>query len=312
MLIVFLVLVLITAPLASSQDLYRSDYTLSVQVEFVALPVSVVNRDGHPVTGLKQENFKVYEDRVLQDIALFKQEDVPVSVGLVIDTSGSMRYKQDSVHAAALRFVEESNSQDETFVVSFSDQPNIQQEFTSDRQMLGLSMDRLVPEGNTALYDAVLFAARHLDDGVHHKKALLIVSDGEDNKSRYQLDEVLEELRESKITIYTVGLMSLDMGLTDMWPLKSKAKKALENLAQVTGGRAFFPKTLSEVDGICRRIALDLRNQYTIGYRPSNDKLDGTWRKVKVQVNPPKHVAKVRVHTKQGYYAPSVRKLSTR
>jgi Ca-activated chloride channel family protein len=295
------------APLSSAQAPYPTDYTLNVQVEFVALPVSVVNKEGHPVTGLSQEHFKVYEDRVMQDIALFKQEDAPLSVGLVIDSSGSMREKQDRVRTAALTFVQESNPQDETFVVSFSDRPRLEQDFTSNGDNLDRSMTGMVSEGSTALYDAVVFAARRLEKGLHEKKVLLVVSDGQDNKSRYRLDEVLETIRESKIILYTVGLMGSDATSTDSWPFKSKARKALEQLAKVTGGRTFFPKSINDVDEVCRRIARDLRSQYTLGYRPSNGRLDGSWRNVKVQVNPPKGTSKVRVHTKQGYYAPSAR-----
>jgi Ca-activated chloride channel homolog len=303
-----LVSILVAVPLSSAQRPVVTDYTLNVDVELVQLPISVVDKEGYPVRGLRREHFKIYEDRVMQDIAVFKQEDVPVSVGLVLDSSGSMRDEKDRLRTAALTFVEESNPEDETFIVSFSDRPGLEQDFTSDPRVLGVSLDRMVAHGNTSLYDAVLFAASHMEKGVQDKKALVLVSDGQDNRSRYKLDEVLEELRESKIILYTVGLMTPEMRFLENWPFKVKARKALEKFAQVTGGRAFFPKSIDEVNEICRNIARDLRSQYTIGYKPSNDKLDGSWRKVTVQVSPPRGTSKVRVHTKQGYYAPTARK----
>jgi Ca-activated chloride channel homolog len=308
MLRLLVVSILVAAPLSSAQSPIVTDYTLNVDVEFVQLPISVVNKDGYPIRGLLQEHFRIYEDRVLQDIALFKQEDVPLSVGLVLDSSGSMRDEKDRLRTAALTFVRESNREDETFIVGFSDRPSLEQDFTNNHQALAESLDRMVAHGSTSLYDAVLFAANHMENSFHDKKALIVVSDGEDNRSRYELEEVLEELKESKIIVYTVGLMSPDIRMMDTWVFKGRAKKALEKFATVTGGRAFFPKSMIDVDEICRNIARDIRNQYTVGYRPSNDKLDGSWRKVTVQVNPPKGTAKVRVHTKQGYYAPSTAK----
>jgi Ca-activated chloride channel family protein len=293
------------AMLALPQAVQNMDYTVSVSVELVQLPVSVVDKKGNPVRGLKPEHFSIYEDKVLQDISLFKQEDVPLSVGLVIDASSSMREKQDRVNTAALTFVRESNPEDETFIVSFADEATLEQDFTSDPGELSRSLSRIPTFGNTALYDAVQLAAKHLEKGVHEKKVLVVISDGEDNKSRQKLAEVLQKLRESKVSVYTVGLLSDDAGMWNAGPLLAMAKKALKQFAEVTGGRAFFLKDLQSVDESCRRIAHDLRNQYTIGYRPSNDKLDGSWRKITVQVNPPKGTSKVKVRAKQGYYAPA-------
>jgi len=291
--------------LLSAQSSQSPDYTLRVQVELVQLPVSVIDEKGHPVRGLPQHYFKIYEDRVQQDISFFKQEDVPVSIGLVIDASSSMFDKQDRTNAAALTFVRESNPEDETFVVSFGDQPHLEQDFTRSIRRLNRSLNRIAPRGNTALFDAVQFAARHLERGTHEKKVLVVVSDGEDNKSRLKLRDVLEEIRESKIILYSVGLLSSEAALINNGPFKGKAKKALQDFSEVTGGRAFFPKSLNDVDEVCRTIAHDIRNQYAIGYRPSNDKMDGTWRTVNVQVQIPKGKPKVRVHTKKGYYSPN-------
>jgi Ca-activated chloride channel family protein len=293
--------------LSSAQSLDDHDYRLSVNVELVQLPVSVLDKKGFPVRGLQQEHFVVYEDKILQEISFFKQEDVPLSVGLVLDTSSSMSSKLDSLNTAAMTFVRESNPEDETAIVSFSDSVKLDQDFTTNTRQLRRALHGIIPNGGTSLYDAVFLAAKHLTkEGVREKKVLLIISDGEDNQSKYKLEEVLEAIRESKIILYSVGLLSADSGIPNTG-LADYGKKALKQLAEVTGGAAFFPRSTREVEKVCQSIARDLRNQYTIGYGPSNQKLDGSWRKTVVQVNLPKTSPKVRVRTKQGYYAPVAR-----
>jgi Ca-activated chloride channel family protein len=290
------------ATLSLGQNLDDNGYKLGVNVELVQLPVSVLDKNGLPVRGLQQEHFAVYEDKVLQDISLFKQEDIPLSIVLVIDASGSMSDKRDRVSTAAMTFVRESNPEDETSIVSFGDDVNLEQDFTSNTHKLNLALEGISSTGDTSLYDAVMLAARHLkEEGFHEKRVLLVVSDGEDNHSQYKLKEVLAAIRESKIILYTVGLISSYP--TTMFG--DVGKKPLKQLAEVTGGASYFPKNVGDVEEVCKRIARDLRNQYTIGYRPSNETLDGSWRKVVVQVNPPKTTPKVRVRTKQGYYAPA-------
>ena len=301
-----LVLILLAAAtLSSGQNLDDSGYKLGVNVELVQLPVSVLDKHGLPVRGLQQEHFAVYEDKVRQDISLFKQEDIPLSVGLVIDASGSMSDKHDRVSTAAMTFVRASNPEDETSIVSFGDDVSLEQDFTSNTRKLSHALDGISSNGDTALYDAVLLATRHLkEEGFHDKKVLLVVSDGEDNHSQYKLKEVLSALRESKIILYSIGLLSSDSSY--MYG-GGGGKKPLKQLAEITGGASYFPKNVSDVEEVCQQIARDLRNQYTIGYTPSNGKLDGSWRNVVVQVNPPKTTPKVSVRTKQGYYAPVTR-----
>jgi Ca-activated chloride channel homolog len=190
--------------------------------------------------------------------------------------------------------------------VSFADTAVLEQDFTRSTTDLSRSLKRIPTNGYTALYDAVQLAAWHLErNGSREKKVLLVISDGEDNKSRLKLGEAIEALRESKITVYTIGFLT-DSG--DAWntnPLVGMAKKALTDFAEVTGGKSVFIKNLKDVDESCRRIAHDLRNQYTIGYRPSNEKLDGSWRKISVQVRTPEGTPKLKVRAKQGYYAPA-------
>jgi Ca-activated chloride channel family protein len=281
------------------------DYNLSVNVELVQLPVSVLDKHGFPVQGLKQEHFAVYEDKVLQDISLFKQEDVPLSIGLVVDVSGSMTNKLRTLNTAAATFVQASNSEDETAVVTFGDDVTLDQDFTKNTHTLSRSLSEIAPNGDTSLYDAVFLAAHHVkENGYHEKKVLLIISDGEDNHSKYQLKQVLQTIRESKIIVYSIGLLSADSGDSYSYVFTGNGKRALKQLAEVTGGAAYFPKGIGEVEKVCQRIAKELRNQYTIGYKPSNDKLDGSWRQTVVKVNPPKTVPSVKVRAKQGYYAP--------
>jgi VWFA-related protein len=297
-----LLVLLAIVTLSSAQSVRDHDYSVSVNVELVQLSVSVLDKKGFPVRGLQQEQFAVYEDKVLQDISLFKQEDIPLSVGLVVDTSSSMFDKLKRVHSAAITFVRESNPQDETAIVTFGSSVMLNQRFTANTDELSEALAGITPMGYTALYDAVFLAAKYLrEKGSQDKKVLLIISDGEDNRSKSNLKEVLEAIRESKIIVYSIGLLNSDYLPS---PYADDGRKALKQLAEVTGGAAFFPKGVQEAEQICKRIARDLRNQYTIGYKPSNEKLDGSWRKIIVRVTPSKTTPKVRVRTKQGYYAP--------
>src|SRR5215831_4565937 len=291
---------LIAATILPAQDRNDQDFKLGVTVELVQLPVSVLDKKGFPVLGLRPEHFAVYEDKVLQNISLFKQEDIPLSVGLVVDGSSSMYDKRDRLNVAAMTFVHESNPEDETAILSFGDVVNLEQEFTSNTHKLNRALNAIPSNGNTALYDAVVLAAQHVkDEGFHEKKVLLVVSDGEDNHSKYKLKQVLIAIQESKMIVYTVGLLSQDSEM-----FGDEGKKALKQIAEAGGGASFFPKNTGDVEEVCRRIARDLRNQYTVGYKPLNDKLDGSFRKVIVKVTPPKTMPKVTVHTKKGYYAP--------
>jgi VWFA-related protein len=296
-----LALILLAATTMShAQNAENHDYKLGVNVELVQLPVSVVDKKGLPVRGLTQEDFAIYEDKVLQNISLFKQEDIPLSIGLVIDASSSMSEKRRRLNIAAMTFVRDSNPEDETAIVSFGDRVNLEHDFTSDTSILKRTLKRISSNGSTALYDAVIQAARHLqENGFHDKKVLIVVTDGEDNASKYTLEGVLPTMRESKIILYTIGLLS-----AAPTSYRDAGKEPLKQLAEATGGIAYFPKDVRDVEEVCKGIARDLRNQYTIGYIPSNGKLDGSWRRIMVQVNPSKTMPKVQVRTKQGYYAP--------
>jgi VWFA-related protein len=282
-------------------------YTLPVQILEVQLPISVLDKDGRPVDGLKQEHFQIFEDKVQQTIKTFRHEDIPLSLGLVIDNSGSMRNKRERVNSSALAFVRESNPEDETCIINFDDSAYLEQEFTGSIGDLIDALENIDARGETALYDALYLAAEKVTkEGKRDKKVLLLISDGEDNASKYGLNKVIEALRQSKITVYAIGLLEEDDqrgGLFKKAPSK-KAKEDLVKFADVTGGRAYFPKSLDEVEELVKHIAHDLRNHYTVSYTPTNEKLDGSWREVTVKINPPKNMPKINWNTKQGYYAP--------
>jgi Ca-activated chloride channel homolog len=295
-----------SAILAQESRQQDKNYTVNVDVQLVQLPVSVLDKDGHPVNGLHKDYFQVFEDGVLQEISLFKHEDVPLSVGLVIDNSGSMRNKRERVNTAALTFARQSNPEDETFIVNFDDAAYLEQEFTSSIDDLVKALSSLDTRGETAVYDALYLSAEHLKEGKKDKKALLLITDGEDNRSEYSLERVLAKLRESKASVYVIGLLEENDsrgGAFGGSPSK-KAREVLRRFAETTGGGAYFPQSVDEVEGLCRRIAHDLRTQYTLGYTPSNRKLDGSWRKITVRLNAPKTISKVTVRAKEGYYGP--------
>ena len=291
----------------------NQDFTLSVDVELVQLPISVLDAKGRPVDGLTKDHFQIFEDNALQQIKLFQHEDIPLSLGLVIDNSGSMRNKRERVNSAALSFVRESNPDDETFIVNFDDSAYLEQDFTGSIGDLIDALDNLDTRGETALYDAVFLSVDHVKAGKKDKKAILLISDGEDNVSKYGFNKVVEALRESKVTLYAIGLLEENDQRGGLFkkPPSKKAKEALEKFAEITGGQAYFPKSLDEVEELVKDIAHDLRNHYTVGYTPTNRKLDGSWREVRVKVNPPKNVSKVTVRSKQGYYAPTADPVSS-
>ena len=292
-------------PAPAAQEDNQGSYRIKSQVNLVVLHVSVLNDRSVFVPGLKEDNFRVLEDKVEQKLSVFKQEDVPVSFGLVIDNSGSMRDKRPQVNAAAITFVKTSNQQDEGFVVNFNDDYYLDTEhdFTSDIAEMKTALERIDARGSTALYDAVIGSLDHLKKGARDKKVLLVVTDGEDNASRHSLENVVEQAQRADTVIYAVGVFSDDDIKHDHRAMK-KARTALSDLATATGGIAFFPETADDTEAICTQIAHDIRNQYTMAYYPSNAARDGSFRTVSVQVIPPRGAGKLSVRTRTGYYAP--------
>ena len=268
------------------------------------LRASVFNDRGVFVPGLQQDNFRIFEDKVEQKLSVFKQEDVPVSFGLVIDNSGSMRDKRPQVNAAALTFVKTSNPQDEGFVVNFNDDYflDTEHDFTNDLGEMRTALERIDARGSTALYDAVIGSADHLEKGVRDKKVILVVTDGEDNASRHSLENAVEQAQRNDAVVYAVGLFSDDDMKHNKRAMK-KARNALLELTSATGGMAFFPENPDDTEAICTQIAHDIRNQYTLAYYSTNTAHDGSFRKVQVDLLPPRSAGKLSLRTRSGYYA---------
>jgi Ca-activated chloride channel homolog len=279
-------------------------YAIQRDVNLVVLHASVTNERGQFVPSLKEESFRVFEDKVQQKLAIFRQEDLPVSMGLVIDNSGSMRDKRPEVNAAALALVKSSNPQDEAFVVNFNDDYYLDtvHDFTSDIQEMKDALERIDARGSTALYDAVIGSLDHLKKGTKDKKVLLVVTDGVDNASRRTLDNAVQEAQRSDAVIYAIGLFSDDDLRHNRREMK-KARRALIALSTATGGLAFFPENVDDTEAICAQIARDIREQYTLAYYPTNSAQDGTFRTVQVEVIPPRGMGKLTVRTRTGYYA---------
>jgi Ca-activated chloride channel homolog len=275
--------------------------SIKVDVNLVVLHTTVLDDRGRFAEGLTQDNFRVLEDKQEQKLAVFKREDVPVSMGLVIDNSGSMRDKRPRVNEAALTLVQTSNPQDEAFVVNFNDDfyLDLDKDFTSSIPELKEALERIDSRGSTALYDAVIGSIDHLKKASKDKRVLLIVTDGEDNTSHNSLDKTIREIQKTDTVIYTIGLLSEESKKNS-----KRAKKALEQIAQASGGLAFFPENVDDVHNICEQVARDIRNQYTLAYYPSNTRRDGTYRSVQVEVIPPRGRGKLVARTRNGYYAP--------
>jgi len=261
------------------------------------LHATVADEKQHIVTDLDRNAFTVYEDGKPQNIISFRHEDIPVAMGIVIDNSGSMREKRAKVNQAALNLVRSSNPQDEVFVVNFNDEYYLDQDFTNDLLKLKEALEKIDAKGGTALRDAVVASAEHLKrDARLERKVLFVVTDGEDNASRESLEDAVKQLQEENgPSVYAIGILG-----DEEHP--KRAKRALEIIAQRTGGLAFFPKTLDEVDEISRQVAHDIRNQYTIGYKPTNPRTSGGFRQIRVEARAKEH-KKLQVRTKSGYYA---------
>jgi len=285
------------------------EYRLKVDVNLVVLFATVLDKKGRVVNDLKQDDFKVYEEGRLQKLSVFSHADIPVTMGIVIDDSGSMRSKRASVNAAALAFVKPSNPQDQVFVVNFNDAYYLDTpgDFASSIEDLKAALGKIDSRGGTALYDALDASLGHLKLGNRDKKVILVITDGEDNASRYSFEELLRTAQQSKATIYTIGLLGEEEGGGGLFKLghgTHRAAKILEKIAEATGGKAFFPKLLDEVESTCVQIAHDIRNQYTLGYYPTDTRKDGTFRAVRVEAYANGNHNRLVVRTSPGYYAP--------
>lgn len=287
-----------SGPHHASQD-EKEALTFSINVGLVIVPVTVLDKSGRSVAGLEQENFIIYEDGVPQKIQVFDRQDIPVAVGLIIDNSSSMVPKRTEVTAAALDLAESSNPNDEIFVIHFYQHIvyalKLGEAFTSNIEELKAAVSRIVGLGQTALYDAIVSGLEHIQQSGLQRKVLVVVSDGGDNASRHTLKETLDMIAQSNTLIYCVGIYSeYD---------RERNPKVLRQIAEISGGEAYFPQSPARLSEVCKRIATSIRSQYTLGYIPSNHKKDGSFRKIRITAKN-SNGETLTVRTRSGYLAP--------
>jgi len=269
---------------------------IRVDTRLVVLHCSVLDKDGRLITTVPQTGFKVYENKVEQPIKLFRREDIPVSLGIIIDNSGSMKDKRARVEAAAIKLVKASHPQDEVFIVNFNDDAYLDQPFTNEISKLEEGVARIDSRGGTAMRDAISMSIDHVkSEGKKDKKVLLVITDGNDTASTgVTLEKLVEKAHKSEVLIYGIGIL----GKEDPRDRK-KAQRAVDALTKASGGASYYPGDVSEVEIIAEQIARDIRNQYVIGYSPTNQALDGTFRTIRVTAGGSKYS----VRTRSGYYA---------
>jgi Ca-activated chloride channel family protein len=271
-------------------------------VELVLVPVTVTDDANRIVTGLDRTNFQVFEGDEGQPITNFSSEDAPISLGVIFDESGSMSDKIEKSRDAVVEFFRTANPQDEFFMITFSDNPQLLTGFTSSVEEIQNKLIYTIPKGRTALLDAIYLGLDKMRDAHNTKKALLIISDGGDNRSRYTSSEIKSRVREADVEIYAIGIYD-GMGRT---PEEAHGPELLNDITEVTGGRTFAIDSAGELADVATKIGVELRNQYVLGYRPTNRTKDGKWRKIKVKLLPPKGLpTRLHAYFKTGYYAPS-------
>jgi Ca-activated chloride channel homolog len=286
---------------AASLATSRRDARIRVDVNLVLVPATVTDPMNRLVTGLERENFEVFDNNIGQIIKSFSTQDAPVTIGIIFDLSGSMSSKFVRARKALSEFLRTSNPQDEFFVVGFNDRPAVIVDYTSEVDDVEARMVMLKPENRTALIDAIYLGVDKLKQAKYERKALLIISDGGDNRSRYTEGELRRIVRESDVQIYSIGIFDQYAPTTE----EQLGPVLLTDICEMTGGRMFRVSELGDLGDIASRISAELRNEYVIGYRPSEVKQDGNWRKLKIRLVPPPGLPNLTVHNRQGYYAPS-------
>jgi len=278
--------------IACSASVLAQQPAFRTETRLVVLNATVHNERGELIAGLDRGAFTVYENGKVQPIAVFTRDDVPVSLGLIIDNSGSMRSSRHAVEAAAHALVQASNPADEVFVVNFADTPRLDVPFTNDLAALAQGLRRIDSIGGTALLDAVALAERYLENGTHDRKVLVVVSDGRDNSSVTSMETVEREAEREAVVIYAMGLSTNST--------RPAAHPELHRLSERTGGVAYFPTHPDEISAAALDVARQIRSQYTIAYEPLNRSMDGSYRKIRVAVSSPAHLS---VRTRTGYVA---------
>jgi Ca-activated chloride channel homolog len=277
---------------------------LKMDVDLALVNVTVTDPYNRLVTGLDKENFRVYEDNVEQEIVTFSSEDVPISIGVIFDFSGSMSNKVGKAREAALQFFKTANPQDEFFLVSFNERAELTSAFTNSVEDLQSSLMLTSAKGRTALLDAIYLGLSEIRSAHNGKRALLILSDGGDNHSRYSESDVKRLVREADTQLYAIGIFD-PLGFRDRTPEELNGPSLLSEITEMTGGRVFSVEKLEDLPDIATKISMELRNQYVLGYRPSNKAHDGRWRKIKIKLRAPRGLPPLNVYARTGYYAPA-------
>ncbi len=285
-------------------QLKKPEKTIRVDVDLALVNVTVTDPLGRLVTGLDKDNFRVFEDGTEQEVRYFSSEDVPISIGVIFDMSGSMSNKVDKARLAAYQFVKTANPQDEFFLVEFNDRAQLTSRFTTSVEELQDRLMYTAAKGRTALLDAIYLGLSQMRGARNAKRALLIISDGGDNHSRYNESDIKNFLKESDVQLYAVGIFD-PLGYRSRTPEELNGPSLLSELCEMTGGRVFPVENLNELPDIAAKIGMELRNQYVLGYKPSNNARDGKWRKIKVKLRPPRGLPPLNVYAKTGYFAPN-------
>jgi len=283
---------------------FKPGDTLHLSVEMALLNVTVTDPYNRLVTGLEPDNFRVFEDNVEQEVLTFSSEDVPISIGVIFDYSGSMSNKVGKAREAALQFFKTANPQDEFFLVSFNERAELTSSFTNSVEDLQSRMMLTVPKGRTALLDAIYLGLSEMRGAHNAKRALLILSDGGDNHSRYNESDIKRLVKEADTQLYAIGIFD-PLGSRNRTPEELNGPSLLTEITEMTGGRVFAVEKLEDLPDIATKIGMELRNQYVLGYRPSNKVHDARWRKVKIKLRAPRGLPPLSVYSKTGYYAPS-------
>ncbi len=271
------------------------------EVDLVLVPVTITDPMNRLVTGLEKDNFQLTDNGKPQEIRHFSSEDAPISLGVIFDISGSMSDKIDKSRQAVVEFFRTANPQDEFFLVTFSEKPEVLVDFTSSVEDIQNKLVYAIPKGRTALLDAIYLGMDRMRKAHYERKALLIISDGGDNHSRYTEGEIKDMVREADVQIYGIGLFDYQAKSAE----EREGPELLNEVTEATGGRTFVIQSPNELADVATKIGIELRNQYVLGYRPTNPAHDGKWRKIKVRLNPPKGLPPLHVYAKTGYYAPT-------
>jgi len=286
--------------LASTTGMSAHVRPLKVDVDLVLVPVTITDPMNRLVTGLDKENFQLYEGNASQQIRTFSSEDAPVSLGVIFDSSGSMASKMDRAKDAVIEFFKTANPQDEFFMITFSDEPEAVSDFTNSVDEIQNKLVFAVPRRRTALLDAIYMGVSKMRQAKYPKKALLIISDGGDNHSRYTEGEIKSLVKEADVMIYAIGIYDRFASAVE----ERLGPQLLSDITELTGGRAFTIDNPNDLGDVATKIGVELRNQYVLGYRPNKIVRDGKWRKIKVKLLPPKGLPPLRVYARTGYYAP--------